>query len=151
MTTFKEYLIEYDGMTAPNFNEPSEGKNDVSMNHDDELIDWVMNDEELYHAARNARSFDDLMNDIDTLFTYNNDQYNALARAFRMGDLHDEGQEEEMEQKLPAMNDANRHFANQFDREVIQKRDRNDVARSAVSKKRYNQRQSRDDRRYHGK
>lgn len=59
--------------------------------------------------------------------------------------------EEEMEQKMPAMDDANRHFANQFDREVIQKRNKEDVARSAVSTKRYNQRQSRDERRYRGK
>jgi len=98
MVTFKEYLIEYSGMTAPNFNEPEEGKNDVSMHNDEELIDWVLNDEELYNAARSAMSFDDLMQDIDTLFIYNNDQYNALARAFRMGDLRDEQQEEEEQQ-----------------------------------------------------
>jgi hypothetical protein len=150
--TFKEYLMEYyDTPSAPSFNAPEEGKQDVSMHGDEELIDWVMNDEELYHVARNARSFDDLMDNIDTLFTYNNDQYNTLARAFRMGDLRDEGQEEEIEQKMPAMKDTTRHFANQFDREVIQKRNKDDIKRSAVSSKRYKQRQARDDRRYHGK
>ncbi len=89
MKTFKEYLIEYDADEAVN------GKKDVSHHGDEELIQWVWNDEWLYNTARSAQSFEDLMAEIDDQFTYNNDQYNVLARAFRMGDFRDEEQEEE--------------------------------------------------------
>lgn len=86
MITFKEYLIEYD------IDQEVTGKKDVSQNGDDELVLWVLNDEYLYDAARSARSFEDLMSEIDNEFNYNNDQYNALARAFRMGELGEEAQ-----------------------------------------------------------
>ncbi len=114
MKTFKEYLIEYSDMAAPSFNEPEEGKQDVSMNGDDELIQWVINDEGLYNLASSVGSFDELMQDIDTLFSYNNDQYNALARAYRMGDLRDEQQEEE-EAKVPAKRDRQMAINNWID------------------------------------
>ena len=115
MKTFKEYLIEYSGMTAPSFNEPEEGKQDVSMHGDDELRQWVLNDEELYNAAQGARSFEDLMQDVDTLFTYSDEQYYALKRAYDMGDLRDEQQEEEEETKAPAKRDRQMAINNWID------------------------------------
>jgi len=82
-TTFIQHLLE-------NTYEEEQSKQDLSGNSDDELVDWVINDEGLYNLAGSVQSFDELMDTIDSIFLYNNDQYNVLARAFRRGELNTE-------------------------------------------------------------
>jgi len=149
-TTFKEFIIEDTLKESPRSRRPS-------MNYSFDEIDPEVDKNsfrDANKATRNRKRDDEHYqasmrrgeNPTSAAEMRADDEWRAEQRSERQA-MH--GTEDEMEQKMPGMRERNRHFADQFDREVIQKGGQDALA-SQPGHKRHIQRKARDDRRFSG-